>query len=81
VKSKVKNISSSPMVFMYWFQCSTFMILMGMVVSYYFNYWWEPKPSTKHTMSRIAHAKRISSWRNIVHHTYADFLNQLQWVT
>jgi hypothetical protein len=38
MKSKVKKISSSLMVFMYWFQCSTFMILMGMVVSYYFNY-------------------------------------------
>jgi hypothetical protein len=26
VKSKVRKISSSPMVFLYWFQCSTFLI-------------------------------------------------------
>jgi len=38
LKSRVRKISTSPMVFLYWFQCSTFLIQSSPMV---FPYWFQ----------------------------------------
>lgn len=83
LKSRVRKISSWPMVFLYWFQCSTFLIQ-----SSHSWLWWYVTISTidgslnlhkiYHVNARTAHARRISSWTDTVHHKDVDFLNQLQ---